>query len=153
MGGGRLAHERRISVDRDRPDSLPGSRLGVLPAPDAISADERALIAPLAVVAPPVPWSRHPALLVATGQLDVAVQARGQVWDYAATSLIVEEAGGRFSGLNGQSTPIAGPALFARSAALHATALQLLTRPSGRLTSDRRYVRPPADRRTEAPGA
>jgi histidinol-phosphatase len=49
------------------------------------------------------------------------------VWDYAATSLIVEEAGGCFSGLNGQNRPGPGPALFARSPALHAAALRQLT--------------------------
>ncbi|MEV4498981.1 hypothetical protein AB0J84_25215 [Micromonospora arborensis] len=48
--------------------------------------------------------------------LDLTVQVRGQVWDYAATSLIVEEAGGHFSGLDGQPRPAPGPALFARSA-------------------------------------
>jgi len=127
LRGGALSHERRISVDRDRADTLSRSRLGVLPSPEATSADERELIVPLTAVASPVPWSRHPAVLVATGQLDLAIQTRGQVWDYAATSLIVEEAGGRFSGLDGQSLPTAGPALFARSPALHAAALQLLS--------------------------
>jgi histidinol-phosphatase len=117
---------QRISVDRERPDTLFESRLGVLPSPEAISAEERGLIAPLAAVASPVPWSRHPALLVATGEMDLAIQTRGQVWDYAATSLIVTEAGGRFSGLSGQPLPSSGPAVFARSAALHADALQIL---------------------------
>ncbi|HEX7746639.1 MAG TPA: inositol monophosphatase family protein [Micromonosporaceae bacterium] len=126
MPGPTLSHERRISVDRDRPDTLPGTRLSVLPSPDAISPDERELIVRLTAVVSPVPWNLHPALLVATGQLDLAVQTRGQVWDYAATSLIVEEAGGRFSGLDGQPLPTAGPAVFARSAALHATALRTL---------------------------
>ncbi|WP_433539255.1 inositol monophosphatase family protein [Micromonospora sp. CA-249363] len=73
-----------------------------------------------------VPWSTHAALLVASGQLDLAIQARGQVWDYAATSLIVEEAGGRYSGLDGQARPTPGPALFARSAPMHAAALEAL---------------------------
>ena len=40
------------------------------------------------------PWSAHEALLVAAGDLDIEVQFGGFVWDYAALSLIVEEAGG-----------------------------------------------------------
>ncbi|MEU1746645.1 inositol monophosphatase family protein [Micromonospora arida] len=49
------------------------------------------------------------------------------MWDYAATSLIVEEAGGRYSGLDGQTRPAPGPALFARSGRMHAAALEVLT--------------------------
>lgn len=40
-------------------------------------------------------WSVHPALLVAEGHLDVAVQRAGHRWDLAALELIVTEAGGR----------------------------------------------------------
>ncbi|HEX2774554.1 MAG TPA: inositol monophosphatase family protein [Micromonosporaceae bacterium] len=129
MRGLSLSNERRISVDRDRPDTLAGSRLGVLPSPDAISPDERERIDPLTAIASPAPWSRHPALLVATGHLDLAVQTRGQVWDYGAPSLIVEESGGCFGGLDGEPLRIGGPALFARSAGLHATALEILNVP------------------------
>ncbi|MVN89327.1 hypothetical protein GO986_21565 [Deinococcus sp. HMF7620] len=39
-------------------------------------------------------WSAHAALLVAAGQLDLAIQLGGQVWDYVALGLIVQEAGG-----------------------------------------------------------
>jgi histidinol-phosphatase len=117
---------RRIGVDRDRPDVLPGSRLGVIPTDDQLSQAERRMIAPLSAVTSTTPWRTHAALMVACGGLDLAIQTRGKVWDYAATSLILEEAGGRFSGLDGRSRPTPGPALFARSEALHA-ALQALT--------------------------
>ena len=40
-------------------------------------------------------------LLVAEGSLDAAVDARLALWDYAAPALIVEEAGGRVSTLDG----------------------------------------------------
>jgi histidinol-phosphatase len=126
ISGLSLTNERRIAVDHDRLDILRGSRLSVIPTDGELSQAEREMIAPLNAVTPATPWSTHAALLVARGQLDLAVQARGQVWDYAATSLIVEEAGGRFSGLDGRSRPRPGPALFARSAALHAAALQIL---------------------------
>jgi histidinol-phosphatase len=126
MSGPSLSNERRISVDRDRPDTVSGSRLGVVPSPDTISPDERKRIEPLAAMVRPASWSRHPALLVATGHLDLAVQTRGEVWDYAAPSLIVEEAGGRFSGLDGEPLKVGGAALFARSAGLRAAALEVL---------------------------
>jgi histidinol-phosphatase len=60
-------------------------------------------------------WSAHAALLVASGELDLAVQVGGKVWDYAPLSLIVEEAGGSFSGDRGQSHPVTGTAIFASS--------------------------------------
>lgn len=129
-----LTHERRIAVARHSPDILPGSRLGVIPTDKKLSKSEREMIAPLSAVTSTRPWSTHAALLVACGQMDLVVQARGQVWDYAATSIIVEEAGGRFSGLDGQPQPMPGPALFARSAATHTAALKILTAPN-RLTT------------------
>jgi histidinol-phosphatase len=126
ISGPILANERRIAVDHDGLDIPRGSRFSVIPTDGELSQAERELIAPLIAVTPATPWSTHAALLVARGQIDLAVQARGQVWDYAATSLIVEEAGGCFSGLDGRTRPAPGPALFARSAALHAAALQML---------------------------
>jgi histidinol-phosphatase len=42
-------------------------------------------------------------MLVAEGSLDSAVDARLEVWDYAAVALIVEEAGGRASTLDGSA--------------------------------------------------
>ena len=36
-------------------------------------------------------------LLLAAGQVDVCIWFAGDVWDHAAPSIIVEEAGGRFS--------------------------------------------------------
>jgi histidinol-phosphatase len=84
------------------------------------------LLAPLPATARMAPWPTHAALLVAEGRLDLAVQTRGQVWDFASTSLIVREAGGTYSGLDGRTSPGAGPSLFARSAPLHAAALKLL---------------------------
>jgi fructose-1,6-bisphosphatase/inositol monophosphatase family enzyme len=48
---------------------------------------------------PPTPRSQCFALdavMVATGELDVAIITLGGVWDFAATSLIVSEAGGAF---------------------------------------------------------
>lgn len=127
------AGERRIGSDPTAAepggaDGLqPGSRLGVIPPDAQVFPAERELIAPLQAVTTTVPWRTHPALLVACGELDLAVQTRGEVWDFAATSLIVTEAGGRYSGLDGRSRPGPGPSLFARNGALHAAALRLLS--------------------------
>ncbi|MFG1840324.1 inositol monophosphatase family protein [Micromonospora sp. NPDC049175] len=118
--------ERRITVDVDGRETLRGSRLGVIPTDDELLPAEREMIAPLNAMTSTVPWSTHAALLVASGQLDLAIQTRGQVWDFAATSLIVQEAGGRYSGLDGQTHPTPGPALFARSSPLHTAALDVL---------------------------
>lgn len=60
------------------------------------------------------------------GDFDLAVQTRGQLWDFAATSLIVREAGGCYSGLEGSLRPKPGAAVFSRSDTLHAGALTLL---------------------------
>jgi histidinol-phosphatase len=103
---------RRIAVAAG-PDVLDGSRLGVIP-----DGTELERYAPLRAAAREVPWRSHPALLVAAGELDLALQPTGQVWDFAATSLIVREAGGS----HGEGRPVTGPALFARSAALRRAA-------------------------------
>lgn len=43
------------------------------------------------------------AMMVASAQLDAFAEPWGAIWDHAATALIVEEAGGRASTLEGQS--------------------------------------------------
>jgi len=119
VAGATVTGARRITVATDRPDTLPGGRLGVIPTGDGLYDTERAMLRPLTRLAPPRHWPAHAALLVAGGEFDLAVQARGQLWDYAATSLIVAEA-------VEPAVPAAGAALFARSAALHEAALRLL---------------------------
>jgi len=41
-------------------------------------------------------------MLVASGRAEVVVEPQLRIWDVAATSLVVNEAGGRFSDLDGQ---------------------------------------------------
>jgi histidinol-phosphatase len=50
-------------------------------------------------------------MLVAEGAVDVVVEPFVSVWDLAATGLIVEEAGGRFTDLSGQARPDGGSAV------------------------------------------
>jgi histidinol-phosphatase len=109
----------RLRVSADRPDVLAGSRLAVIPT-------DRAVGAPLIAVVADVPWTMHPGLMVARGDLDLSVQTAGQIWDFAATSLIVEEAGGCYRNLGGGTRPAAGASLYARSESLAKQALDVL---------------------------
>jgi histidinol-phosphatase len=100
------------------PTSLAGASLGVIPAPPNYLDIDRKIAAPLAARAVTTEWTLHPALHVAAGDLDVAVQTRGQIWDFASTSLIVTEAGGVHGGTDGIRGPRPGTTLFARTPAL-----------------------------------
>ncbi|MFC4043947.1 inositol monophosphatase family protein [Dactylosporangium siamense] len=119
---------RRLRVASTGADTPDGARLGVVPFDGQVFPAEWTMLEPLLATAHKEPWPTHAALLVADGRLDLAVQTRGQVWDFAATSLIVREAGGWYSGLDGRTSPGAGPALFARSGPLHAATLKLFER-------------------------
>jgi histidinol-phosphatase len=121
-GAGAWQNGRPISVDPDGANAVAGSRLGIVPAP---TAAQESLLA----ITPQLPWRLHPGLLVARGELDLAVQTGGQVWDFAATSLIVTEAGGSYSGLNGDLRPGRGASVYARSEKLRLETLELM-RPS-----------------------
>jgi histidinol-phosphatase len=112
---------RRIAVAADRPGELGASRV-------AMTDTDPVVAAPLAEVVRKVPWDVHPALLVARGDLDLGLQTAGQIWDFAATSLIVKEAGGTYVRLDGGTRPSAGPAVYARSDALASAALDILGR-------------------------
>ncbi len=63
--------------------------------------------------------------LVAEGAVEAAVDARLAVWDYAALVPIVEEAGGRVSGLDGRA-PRAGEQLVTSNGYVHEELLALL---------------------------
>jgi len=119
--GGRAVAATPIRVAADGPDTVEGSRLSVVPEDWAPH-----LVAPLRKVTSPLPWTIHPGLLVARGEIDLAMQTGGQIWDFAATSLIVTEAGGSFSGLSGRTRPGPGASLYARSEALRVATLEAL---------------------------
>ncbi|WP_438872471.1 inositol monophosphatase family protein [Paractinoplanes maris] len=118
--GGRVVAETPVRVSAG-PDTCAGSRLGVVPEEWG-----RELVAPLKEVTPALPWPIHPALMIARGDLDLAVQTGGQIWDFASTSLIVQEAGGSYSGINGRLRPGPGASVYARSDALRRAALDLV---------------------------
>jgi histidinol-phosphatase len=66
-------------------------------------------------------------MLVAEGVVDLAVEPIVSVWDLAASLVIVEEAGGRFSDLAGVVTPAGGDAI-ASNGLLHEEALGVIGR-------------------------
>jgi histidinol-phosphatase len=64
-------------------------------------------------------------MLVASGRADVMAEPAVNIWDLAPLVVIVEEAGGRFTDLDGNATPAGGSAL-STNGLLHDDALKLL---------------------------
>lgn len=64
--------------------------------------------------------------LVAEGAIDIAAEPEVALWDLAPLSVIVTEAGGRFTGLNSIAGPAQGSAV-ATNNLLHETAMTILT--------------------------
>ena len=67
-------------------------------------------------------WSH---MLVTEGAADLAVEPEVEVWDLAAPQVIVEEAGGRFTNLDGVPTP-AGGSVVSSNGLLHDRVLATL---------------------------
>jgi len=63
---------------------------------------------------------------IAAGQLEAFVHPRLMPWDFAAGQLIVEEAGGRVTTLEGAERTLAAGSVLATNGKLHAEALALL---------------------------
>lgn len=118
--GGRVVAATGIRVGAGS-NAVAEARLGVVPENWG-----QELVAPLKALTPARPWGVHPALLVARGELDLAVQTGGQIWDFAATSLIVTEAGGRYSGIDGRTRPGPGASVYARDESLRRAALDVM---------------------------
>jgi histidinol-phosphatase len=79
----------------------------------------------LATATKPEPHIDHPALQVAAGGYELAVFLMAGPWDLAAPSLIVEEAGGRFTDLRGRNDLTSGTAVFTNGR-LHDDVLRLV---------------------------
>jgi histidinol-phosphatase len=63
---------------------------------------------------------------LAAGRVDVALGLNLKIWDVAAPKIVVEEAGGRLTDLDGQDSLTSGTAL-ASNGRLHADAVRMLT--------------------------
>jgi histidinol-phosphatase len=98
-----------------------------LPPPQWLP-DERAhmIAGVLAGATSPEPHVDHPALQVAAGGYELAVFLIAGPWDLAAPSLIVEEAGGKFTDLEGRSDLTSGTAVFSNRL-LHEDVLKLIS--------------------------
>ncbi len=64
--------------------------------------------------------------LLAEGAIDVATDARLQLWDFAAVTILVDEAGGRSSTFAG-GPPEAGQSFLSTNGVLHGQAVSLLS--------------------------
>jgi len=98
---------------------------GFVPPEQWVRTDAaRAQSAALAATTRPVDAQDHPALQVAFGGYDVAVFFMAGPWDLAAPSLVVAEAGGKFTDLEGGNT-LTGGAVFSNGR-VHDAAVRLL---------------------------
>jgi histidinol-phosphatase len=79
----------------------------------------------IAAVTKPESHVDHPALQLAAGGYELVIFCLAGPWDLAAPSIIVEEAGGRYSDLGGRASLVSGHALFSNGA-LHEETLQLV---------------------------
>lgn len=106
--------------------ALAGSRSTMIPPLDALTGPRRAAAELLVAAGRYVPPHEHGGLFVADGRADVCWQADGGPWDFAALAVIVEEAGGRFSNLDGRwDVHGRGPVVFSNGA-IHAQVLDIL---------------------------
>jgi histidinol-phosphatase len=125
LGGGTLAgggpEGGTLAGVRLEGGGLAGGTLAVVP-----ENWSQELVAPLKAITEYRRWTIHPALMVARGDLDVGVQTAGQIWDFAAPSLILTEAGGSYSGINGNRRPGPGASVYARDEVTRLAALDVL---------------------------
>ena len=106
--------------------SLTGARVSTIAPVDLLAGAARVLADRLLDRGDYVAPVRHCAVLVAEGAVDLGLQLGGGPWDYAALAVIVEEAGGRFSDLDGRvRIDGGGPRLFSNGV-LHDAALERL---------------------------
>jgi histidinol-phosphatase len=90
--------DARITVAPER--QLRPALVVTLPAHYSLSAERQRSLESLAGGRPlDRPWSHQNS--VAEGEVDLCIWFAGDIWDHAAPSILVEEAGGRFSDLHG----------------------------------------------------
>jgi histidinol-phosphatase len=70
-------------------------------------------------------WSH---MLVAEGAVDISAEPEVSIWDVAALVVIVEEAGGRVTGVDAAPSPDA-PSILCTNGSLHEAAVAILSRP------------------------
>lgn len=85
----------------------------------------RAFAAALRAATDPAPQSNHPAAQLLEGGYDIVPFQKAGPWDVAAFAVIVEEAGGRFSDLDGGRRIDTKSVLFTSGGAIHDEVLSL----------------------------
>lgn len=98
-----------------------------VPGPEWCRGEDRERSQALAGLTRPVVPEDHPALVVAAGDLEIAGFFLGGAWDLAAPAIVVTEAGGRFSDLEGGTSLERGGGLFSNGL-LHESALDVVGR-------------------------
>lgn len=68
-------------------------------------------------------WSFH---LLAQGKIDIMVDAYTRIWDIAALTVIIEEAGGKVTDIDGNPISIESTSVIATNGKLHETVLKSL---------------------------
>jgi histidinol-phosphatase len=85
-----------IRIHVSESDQLLPDRMATLPSHSSLSNDSRRAVDRVAGgPSPDRPWSHQNR--VAEGEIDLCIWFCGGIWDHAAPSILVEEAGGRFS--------------------------------------------------------
>jgi histidinol-phosphatase len=107
-------------------ENLTGATFSAIPPLDRLAAIDRARISPLTLSCHYVPPLAHAAILVASGDAELAYQPSGGPWDFAALAVIVEAAGGRFSDLLGNPDIYCGGPVVFTNRFVHDDVLQVL---------------------------
>lgn len=125
-GGGAFADGRPIIVSKV--DSLDAAQLtwSGIEEWDAIGGTDRLLELARACWRTRGVGDAWQYMLVAEGAAEIAVDPEATLWDLAAVSIVIEEAGGTFTGLDGFAGPGRGSGL-ASNGLLHGTALTILS--------------------------
>ncbi|HEX2897054.1 MAG TPA: inositol monophosphatase family protein, partial [candidate division Zixibacteria bacterium] len=64
--------------------------------------------------------------LLAAGKMESVIEAKIQIWDVAALSLIVEEAGGKVTDLAGNKLTLESTSIIASNGSVHDELVQLI---------------------------
>jgi len=70
-------------------------------------------------------WSYH---LLAQGKIDIMIEAKGRIWDFAALKVIVEESGGKVTDLSGNQLNLESTSAVATNCLLHSDVIKILNK-------------------------
>jgi len=115
-GLGAFRNGERITVESSRSSLRISQRAATLRDSDSLNPSIASQLESAEVVPDSEFW---PETLIAQGDLDVDASTSGRVWSMAPWSLLVEEAGGSFTDLNGNHRADAGHSLASASPELH----------------------------------